>query len=276
MVKSVIAQFDVRLTSALGSMLLKSETNLNMNIKPDNFVTIGFQADYFVTEIFGFGIGADYYLKNNDFDVTLSDYAHSYEGVDAWESDPDPRSYRFTIRSNETDIYELNTISLIDFPVSGVLSLPVRKDFFFSTRLGLKVQIPLNDSYMLKSSDLYTRLYFEGWNLELFNIPAHGLYDSRTDWHPEGELNIKNVYSVFGEAGFDYRMPSVKIRLCGYFSYGLNNIIPAHQTSLIYWREKYNNILTLPESVYTMQFGIKVGIGLVKNVKCPWEYASIY
>ncbi|MBN2636941.1 MAG: outer membrane beta-barrel protein [Prolixibacteraceae bacterium] len=276
LVNHVFAQFDIRITSAYGSMSLNPKTNLNLNVKPDIFLTVGLQADYYISEVFGIGVGADYYIKKNNFDVILSDYSHSYQGIDTWESDPIPRSYLFTVKSNAGEIYELNTISLIDFPVSGVFNFPVRKNLFFITRLGFKVGIPLSDSYILKSSDLYTRLYFDEWKLELFNIPAHGLYDSRTDWHPEGELNLKPVFSVFYEVGLDYHLPSVKIRLCGYFSYGLNNIIPEQQSSLIYWREQYNNILTLPESVKPMQLGIKIGIGLVKNVKCPWEYASIY
>ncbi len=77
------------------------------------------------------------------------------------------------MKSKASEIYVLNTISLLDIQVSGVFNFPVRKDSFFTTRLGFKVGIPLSDSYILKSSDLYNRLYFDEWKLELFHIPDY-------------------------------------------------------------------------------------------------------
>jgi OmpA-OmpF porin, OOP family len=92
---------------------------------------------------------------------------------------------------------EQNTMSFIDFPVSAIYNFHLIKNIYLATRLGLKIGWPLNNEYILQESDLYTRLYFEEWDLELFNIPAHGLYDSRTDWHPEGELNLNPAFSFF-------------------------------------------------------------------------------
>ena len=106
-----------------------------------------------------------------------------------------------------------------------------------------------------------------GWDLELFDIPAHGLYDSRTDWHPEGELNLNPTLSIFSEIGLDFPVALFKVRISGYFSYGLNNIIEKNQSSLIYWREEYNNILSLPESVRMIQYGVKLGVGIIKDRK---------
>lgn len=275
LIHSVSAQFDIRVTAGYGKISLKPETNLDINVRSGNYFTVGMQADYYLSEVFGIGLGVDYYPGKSNFDVILSDYSNSYTGMDTWEADPISRQYLFTVKSNIPDIYEVNTISLLDFPVSGVFRFPISNDIFFTTRIGFKLGVSLNDSYQLVSSDLYTRLYFADWDLELFNIPAHGLYDSRTDWHPEGKIDFKNVYSTFYEAGFDFQMPSVKIRVTGYFSYGINNIMPVHNSSLIYWREQYNNILSLPESVKVAQFGIKLGIGFVKNIQCPWEYAFI-
>lgn len=282
LVNTVLAQLDIRLTSAYGSMSLNPETSLNINIESENFITVGFQADYYVSNNFGIGIGADYYVKNCKSDVILSNYSHRYREIDNWEGDLVPREYEFTIRSNVPDIIEQNTLSFIDFPVSVVYSLPVINNINLVTRLGLKVGLPLNSTYVLKQSDLYTRLYFEEWDLELFNIPAHGLYDSRTDWHPEGELNLNTVFSIFSEVGLDFPVSFLKVRLSGYFSYGLNDIIDENQSSLIYWREEYNNILSLPESLRMIQFGVKLGVGIIKKgkritknrkkTKCAWEY----
>lgn len=123
------------------------------------------------------------------------------------------------------------------------------------------------------------------WDLELFEIPAHGLYDSRTDWHPEGDLKLRKAYSFFTEIGLDFPVSPLKVRISGYFSYGLNSIINENESSLIYWREDYNHILSLTESTKIMQYGIKLGIGLMsyreKKVKyknrnvCDWETASL-
>ena len=275
MANSVFAQFDIRLTSAYGKLSLKTTTGPDINADPGSFFTTGFQADYYLSENFGIGIGLDYFIKSSDLDVKLSEYAHSYKGMDNWEADPISRQYEFIIRSNSSDIVEQNTISFLEFPVSSVWRLPIKNDLFLVTRLGLKAGIAQSNHYRLKSSDLYTRLYFEEWDLELFDVPAHGLYDSRTDWHPEGDLEINTMISAFYELGIDYHFSMFKVRLSGYFSYSLNDMIPEKNSSLIYWRENYNPILTLPEKVSMMQVGIKLGIGLVKIIHCPWEYASV-
>lgn len=273
LVNSAIAQFDIRLTSALGVMSFNPKTSLNIDIESVNFITAGIQADYFITDNFGVGLGADYYIHENKFNAVLSDYSHSYKGMDNWEGDPIPRQYDFTVKSNVPDIIEQNTMSVIDFPVSFIYKYPIINNVFLAARLGIKVGLPINkNSYLLKESDLYTRLYFEEWDLELFNVPAHGLYDSRTDWHPEGELNINKEYSVFSELGVDFPASFLKIRLSGYFAYGLNNISNENQSSLIYWREDYNNILTLPESVRIMQVGVKLGVGIITNRDKRSEY----
>lgn len=281
---AVWAQFDIRLTAAYGSMVLNPRTNLDMHINPENFLTAGLQADYYLSDNFGVGLGADYYILDCVYNVILTDYSHSYNGVDNWEGDPVPRNYEFTIRSNVPDIVEQNTMSFVDIPVSAIYNIPLIKNIKLATRVGFKMGIPLNDTYILKSSDLYTRLYFPEWDLELFNIPAHGLYDSRIDWHPEGKLNLNYVYSAFSEIGLDFPVSLLKVRISGYFSYGLNNIISKKESSLIYWREDYNPILSLAESVNIVQYGIKVGVGYNKAYKkksmfskrtrrvCPWEY----
>jgi len=249
LVSTVLAQFDVRLTSGFGIMYLKPITSLNLNIKSENFVTVGIQSDYYITDNVGLGIGADYYIQKSKFDIQLLDYSHSYKGIDNWEADPDPRAYEFTIKSNAPEIVEQNTMSFLEFPVSVIYRFPLIKKTYLATRLGLKVGIPINGTYVLRYSDLYTRLYFEEWDLELFNIPAHG-----------------------SEVGLDFPVSLLKVRVSGYFSYGLNNTIDEHQSSLIYWREKYNYILSLPESVNMMQIGVKLGIGITKTTKCAWEY----
>lgn len=272
LVNTVLAQLDIRLTSAYGKMSLNPKTDLKINIEPENFLTVGLQADYYISDNFGIGIGADYYLLDSKFDVILSNYSHNYKGIDNWEGDPVPREYEFTVRSNAPDIIEQNTMSFIDIPVSAIYRFPIAKNLKLAARVGLKAALPLNNNYRLNQSDLFTRLYFEEWDLELFDIPAHGLYDNRTDWHPEGDLNLNMAFSIFSELGLDFPVSLLKVRISGYFSYGLNNIIEEKQNSLIYWREEYNNILSLTESVSMMQFGVKLGIGIIKNRKKDMKY----
>lgn len=266
LVKAVSAQFDVRLTSTYGNISLNPVTDLNIHIDHQSFITTGLQVDYYISDNLGFGLGIDYHIRDGKFDIILSDYNHKYKGIDNWGVDPIPREYEFTIKSNAPDIVEQNTMSFVDFPVSWVWRIPINDKLSLDTRFGVKMGFPLNSNYELKESDLYTRLYFEEWDLELFNIPAHGLYDSRTDWHPNGEISINKVFSIFSEIGLDFPMSLVKVRVSGFFSYGLNNIISDRQSSLIYWREKYNNILRLPERVNMMQYGVKLSIGM-KNIR---------
>lgn len=273
--KAVFAQLDLRLTSTLGITSLHPSTDLNLKIEPGNFIGIGFQADYYFLKNLGFGFGTDYYIKKSNHDVILSNYSHSYSGMDSWELDPTSREYLFTIKSNSETINELNSISYYEVPISAVYKIPYNKQVSFITRLGLKIGLPQKGTYQLEESDLYTRLYFQEWDLELFNIPAHGLYDSRTNWHPEGELSLNNEFSVFSELGIDLNISLIKLRFSGFLSYGINDMINEKHSSLVYWREEYNNILSLPQKVNMMQFGVKLGIGFIIVKKCPWEYASL-
>ena len=271
-INPVFAQFDFRLTSAYGLVSLKPNTSLDINIEPGNFLTAGIQADYYLDKNFGVGIGADYHLLDFNFDVVLSNYYNSYSGTDNWQGDPVPREYEFTIKSNAPDIIEKNTMSFFEIPVSVIYSISLIENVYLAARLGLKLGIPLDGEYELVESDLYTRLYFEEWDLELFDIPAHGLYDGRTDWHPSGKLNLNNIYSIFTEIGLDFPVSLFKVRISGYLSYGLNNIYGENQSSLIYWREDYNNILSLPESVNMIQSGIKLGIGFITKKERKNKY----
>lgn len=272
LVNTVAAQIDIRLTSACGNMYLKPSSGLNIHITPDIFISTGLQIDYYISGNFGIGLGADYYIQESIFDVKLSGYSNNYKGFDIWNTDPVPREYEFTIKSNGKDIMEQNTMSFIDFPVSAIYTLPLFDNVFLSARLGLKAGIPVKNKYLLSESDLFTRLYFKEWDLELFNIPAHGLYDSRTDWHPEGELNLNRAFSIFSELGLDFPVSIFKARLSGYFSYGLNNINHENQTSLVYWREDYNYILSLTENVKMIQAGIKLGIGIMTYKEKKTKY----
>lgn len=279
---STQAQWDIRLTAGYGQMNLASQTHLDMTIQSDNYLTAGVQIDYYITERFGLGIGGDYYLVNPAFDVILSRYEHQYKGTDNWEVDPFPRDYEFTVRSNAPELLEQNRVAMIDIPISAVYSFPLFNNVFFTSRLGFKVGIPQESSYELIRSDLFTRIYFEEWDLEVFEVPAHGLYDSRTDWHPRGELNMNSVQSLFGGLGLDFPLSRIKLRVTGYFSAGLNDVIPQKESSLIYWRDTYNPVLSLAKKVTLRQIGVKLGIGLMsreeKKVKyrdrvtCPWEY----
>jgi hypothetical protein len=274
LVGSTVAQLDFRVTSAFGKMALNPNSGLDIDVKSENYYTVGIQADYYVSRKFGFGIGADYNIRNTQFEVLLTDYSHSYNGIDRWDVDPVPREYEFTIKSNAPGILEQNTMSFIDFPVSAVYNHYLIKNLYLTTRAGLKIGWPLEKAYILQESDLFTRLYFEEWDLELFNIPAHGLYDSRTDWHPEGELDLNPSISFFTEVGIDFPVSLLKIRMSAYFSNSLNSIINEKQTSLIYWREDYNYILSLAEHIPLMQYGVKVGIGVINRREKSIKYSN--
>ncbi len=282
LISTGVAQFDFRLTSSYGNMYIHPDSELNIDIESEKFLTAGIQIDYYITNNFGVGIGTDYFLRKNEFEPILSDYSYNYRSFDNWEIDPFLRNYEFIIRSNSTDIIEQNILSFVEVPVSALYSFPIFQSAFLVTRLGLKMGIPLDKEYVLKSSDLFTRLYFEEWDLELFNIPAHGLYDSRTDWHPEGQLNLNYPLSLFSEIGVDFPISSLKVRLSGYFSYEVNNAVAHKNGSLIDWREDYNYILSLTDHAKLIQLGLKLGVGIIskkemktkyKNrITCAWEY----
>jgi OOP family OmpA-OmpF porin len=237
-------------------------TSINYNISP--FV----QADYYFSTHFGFGLGIEY--NRNIFLNSLSNYSHNYSGIDNWEGDPVARNYEFFIESNNTDIEENTAMQYVNVPFSVVYKHPLTSKSNLITRAGLKIGFPLSGNYRLESSNLKTRLYFEEWDLELFDIPAHGLYESRTDWHPEGNTALAVTSSAFAELGAEYQLtPGLNSRISAYASLGLNDIINESQNSLIYWRNTYNSMLTLTDKVSLHQIGLRLSFSYRKVKKEP-------
>lgn len=267
-----IPPIDIRIGTGAGAYNLNIESELDMTSKSSGFLNpaIFIQADYYLNENVGVGIG----LEGNSyrFDNTLSDYAHSYTGVDNWEGDPTAREYEFFIGSNETDIVEQARMNYLGVPVSMVYLYALNEKIGLTGRGGLKISFPLSGSYRLEGSNLKTRLYFEEWDLELFEVPAHGLYESRTDWHPGGDLKLKTAISAFAEIGLGYQINAwLNTRVSAYFSYGLNGVIDETQSSLIYWRNDYNSMLTLSEKASLQEIGIKLSFSFNRSEKVKDE-----
>jgi len=261
--------FDIRAGLGFNRNTLNIQSDLNFN--PSNStnynITPFISADYYFIKNWGIGLGIDY--NRYSFLNTISNYKHSYTGTDNWEGDPVVRNYEFFIESNNTNIDEATVMHYLDIPVSAVYKHALSAKTNLTARAGLKIGIPLAGSYRLENSNLKTRLYFEEWDLELFNIPAHGLYESRTDWHPEGQTSLTLATSVFAELGIGYQLsPSINSRISAYYFYGLNDIISESQNSLIYWRNTYNSILTLTEKVSLHQLGLRLSFSYSK-VKKP-------
>lgn len=260
--------FDIRAGLGFNRNTLSIQSDLDFN--PSNSANYNIMpfisADYYFNKNWGVGLGVEY--NRYRFINTLSNYKHSYKGTDNWEGDPVARNYEFFIESNNTNIEEATVMHYLDIPISAVYRHSLSAKSNLTARAGLKIGIPLASSYRLENSNLKTRLYFEEWDLELFNIPAHGLYDSRTDWHPEGETALTLASSVFAELGVGYQLSSsVNSRISAYYSYGLNDIINESQNSLIYWRNTYNSMLTLTEKVSLHQLGLRISFSYSKVKK---------
>ena len=261
--------FDIRAGLGLNQNALYIQSDLDFN--PSNSINFNItpfvQADYYFSKNWGVGLGIDY--NRYSFLNILSNYKNSYTGIDNWEGDPVARNYEFFIESNNTDIEEAMVMHYLDIPVSAVYRHTLSAKTNLIARAGLKIGIPVAGNYRLENSKLKTRLYFKEWDLELFNIPAHGLYENRTDWHPEGETALTLATSIFAELGVSYQLsPSINSRISAYYSYGLNDIISESQTSLIYWRNAYNSMLTLTEKVSLHQLGLRISFSYLK-VKKP-------
>lgn len=259
---------DIRAGIGFNRNSLNIKTDLNFD--PANSVNYNISpfvlADYYFNKNWGAGLGIEY--NRYSFMNTLSNYSHSYTGTDNWEGDPVARNYQFFIESNNTNIDEAVVMHYLDIPISGVYRHTLSAKTNLIARAGFKIGVPLSSSYRLENSNLKTRLYFEEWDLELFNIPAHGLYDSRTDWHPEGNTSLTVSASAFAELGIDYQLsPSINSRISAYYSHGLNDIINESQTSLIYWRNTYNSVLTLTEKVSLHQMGLRISFSYSKVKK---------
>jgi hypothetical protein len=260
--------FDIRAGVGFNrnTLNIQSDRDFNLSNSANYNINPFISADYYFTENLGAGLGVEY--NRFRFMNTLSNFKHSYTGTDNWESDPVARNYEFFIESNDTDIDEATVMHYLDIPVAAVYRHALSAKTILTARAGLKIGIPLKGSYQLENSNLKTYLYFEEWDLKLSNIPAHGLYDSRTNWHPDGKTTLSLATSVFAEFGIGYQLlPSINSHISAYYSYGLNDIISESQNSLIYWRNTYNSMLTLTEKVSLHQLGLRISFSYSKTKK---------
>lgn len=251
--------FEIRAGLAINRNTLNIKSKLNFS--PSNSTNYNIApfliADYYFNENWGAGLGIEY--NRYRFTNTLSEYKHSYIGTDNWEGDPVARSYEFFIESNNTNIEEAVIMHYLDIPVSAFYKQTLSEKTNLTARVGFKIGLPLAGQYRLENSNLKTRLYFGEWDLELFNIPAHGLYENRTDWHPKGNTSLAVSISAFAQLGIGYRLsPSINSHISIYYSHGLNDIIKESQTSLIHWRNSYNSVLTLTDKVSLHQMGLRI------------------
>lgn len=266
-IETKVSPWDVRIAAALGNSSFSTHSDYNITSKANKFNSIGLTANYNITSAFGFAFGAEYKTSNSS--LTLSNYNASYQGIDNWEGDTEPRNYVFSIDGNNTDIAEDVSISYIGIPISLFYNIPLSQKINLVSRLGFTpLAMPIKSNHKLTTSDLTTQLYFNEWDLLLHDIPAHGLYTNRTNWHPDNPLDVNYMYSIFGEIGFDFPFLVVfRTNLSFYYANTFGNNLSDNANALIHWREDYKGILAISKNARLVETGIKLSIGLNKNTE---------
>lgn len=260
--------WDVRLTGTFGQALIPSSSNYQISSQPGFNYGGGIEVDYLVKERWGVGIGVVYQSLSSY--LALSGYSATVFGTDSWNGDPTQRNYEFYINTNNTDVVDLIEITSVDIPIYAYYKYPIKKNTFIDFRGGLQLSFPRESTSQLHTSDLFTRLYFEEWDLLLFEIPAHGLYDSRTDWHPTQTIETPVLASMLLSVGMDFPFLRVlQMRASGYLTYSLNQVNHQKEDALIYWRNDYNGVMSLTNTNHLLSYGIKIAIGINKYPNPP-------
>jgi len=194
-----------QVTSSLSKQTSSNKTTISGSL----------ELTYLFSRFMGFSTGVG--LSSYSTGLSLDSYADSANLLDS-----ENEAYRHRVKGS--DITELQKISFLSVPVLFHLQFPIthRAGFFMQT--GVKIAIPLSNTYSSTGTFTYTS-YYQSYNVVLKDLPVFGLVSNKTVNH-NGSLELKPV-SFFADVtvGFQYFIGS-KIQIGVGFNYNrsLSNI----------------------------------------------------
>ena len=224
---------------------------LNGSVKNQYGYTAKVGYSYFFSP--GWGIGTGIGVGSFGASSTLN-------GLSATPSvDSDGTTYEF--RNNFKGWNEEQRALLLEVPLTVQYRHSISKKVGLLASVGGQISIPVSSRYKTTAGEMITTGYYSQWNVELYDLPRHGLSTYSDSF--SGTLDLKSAYSGIADVGFTFQLSKkMNFYVGGYFNYGLNNIITPG-AKLVYQPDgTYNGILSSDrvKDVKPLAFGLKAGI----------------
>lgn len=176
------------------------------------------------------GIGYSYQLADNWLFVTgleLSFY-NAKKTIDAY-SDAYPSNdgqYDFEFRTNISNYEEAIKVTSLNIPIMTQFELPVFVEHWFYIAGGLKVGIPLSQTYEILGSNIENAGYYSVWSdkddlvLDTQEFMGFGRFHRE---NIKGDLDLKIMYMLALETGLKWKLSERASFYTGaYFDFGFN------------------------------------------------------
>ncbi|MDQ1772036.1 OmpA family protein [Labilibaculum sp. A4] len=175
------------------------------------------------------------------------------------EIDSDGDSYEF--RNRFDNWQEKQDVFFVDIPLSLQYQKMLGKKFGILAGLGAQISIPAQATYETTGGEMVTTAYYSQWNVELYDLPQHGLGSITTKY--KGDISLNPSYSAIAELdGFYQVSEKIDVYAGCYCNYGFNNLISPEKKIVYQPDGVYNGILASDQvsKVNLLAFGLKVGV----------------
>lgn len=140
----------------------------------------------------------------------------------SYEIDDEGNAFEFRVKAKgyeeKQDLYALNIPLMLQYQ-----ALPEQRSRFYAMA-GLKLSIPINNTYETKADEIKAAGYYPDLNVEIDDLPNHG-FGSQVNWSSKDKYDLNLSYALAAEVGWKFSVTKHNFLYVGaYLDYGLNNI----------------------------------------------------
>lgn len=231
---------------------------------------------------FGYTVNAAYsYFFNSKWGLQTGAGVKSYGAKSSLnllttENRIDTDNTPYELRTNYNNWQEKQNALYLEIPLMAQYKHSFNEKYGMLASVGAKIGLPLSASYKNAGGAITTTGYYSQWNVELSDLPQHGLLTTTGEY--KGDYSLKTAYMAVANLGGLYKLsPKTDLYVGLYLNYGLNNILNP-QSKLIYQFDGvYNGVLASNQTnnVKPIAVGIKLGfyleLGQQKQIIIPAE-----
>ncbi|NEW84753.1 MAG: outer membrane beta-barrel protein [Mariniphaga sp.] len=216
---------------------------------------------------FGYSVNAGYsYFFNINWGLQAGVGLRSFSpeatinySTKAPSTDTEGMDYEY--HSVYNNLKEKQELLFLDLPLGLQYQFEVNEKLRLLAGTGVKISIPVKETFKTTGGDITTTGYYSLWNVELSDMPQHGFENIQKPF--TGDVSVKTSFSGFVDLGTLYELSSKLDLYTGcYFDYGLNNVLKSSDKLLYQQDGVYNGILASDQTNHarTISLGLKVGV----------------
>ena len=237
---------------------------------------------------FGFQAGVGYTMYiGSKFGVNIGAEIASYRGKGRLADGDSTSYYSFPATDNhmtptdfECRVYtegyeEKQQAYYINVPILLQFQVPDRGTTSFFAQAGVKMGIPISNSFKVYANSLSMSGYYDAWNAVIGSPTYHG-FGTVNDFNYEGKYELDLSVSLSAESGVQFLLWDIwRLYVGAYIDYGLNNIKKEKKGATLVTYDpsalpsQGDGMFTLTDDVKLLSYGMKVRVGIGERAGRP-------